>query len=95
MGVAYPRRDDGVRYEQFDGTLESVQRIVNLTGQEVTIRLEPRNNFLPGDVLRLSALNFMGGKVDIGDYVVKGKEVVWYPSDVFHTKFATKDGWGN
>ncbi|QFG14307.1 hypothetical protein PBI_TOURACH_69 [Mycobacterium phage Tourach] len=96
MGLAYPRRDDAVRYEKFDGTLESVQRIVNMTRIPVDLVIEPRDSFLAGDVLRISQFSWGNGQVNSGDYVTfRDKQVLVYPDDVFHAKFSTKDGWGN
>lgn len=73
MGIAYPRREDAVQYEIFDGTLESVQRIANLLSTTVTIVIEPRKNFQSGDTLRLTNFTANGKSIDGGDYVVRLK----------------------
>ncbi|ALA48485.1 hypothetical protein AVU99_gp112 [Mycobacterium phage Lolly9] len=88
-GIAYPRRDDLVRYEKFDGSLESVQRIVNLTKTELTISFKQRPNFLEGDKLTISSIPFSGGAIQLGDFVTVSNagQVSVFPGDVFHAKF--------
>ncbi|OYN81722.1 hypothetical protein [Mycolicibacterium sphagni] len=58
MGVAYPRRDDAVYYEEFDGSLESAQRVANLTGLKVNIALLPADGYRLGDTVRIKELSF-------------------------------------
>ncbi|QFG10300.1 hypothetical protein J4U00_gp072 [Mycobacterium phage DyoEdafos] len=92
-GIAYPRRDDAVRYEKFDGTLESAQRIANLTGLVLHIKVAPNRSFLPGDVLSLAEINVNADRLRLGDYVVKSRtgQGVIVPADDFHDKYS-KDG---
>jgi hypothetical protein len=80
MGKAFPRRDDAVLYEQFDGTLESAQRMANLAGCQVHVRIPVDKRFQHGDTLRLSRVKLgdilKGLDVDNGSYVVVDKDKV-------------------
>ena len=70
MGKAYPRRNDGVTYEQFDGKLESVQRIANLTKQSVVVTVQGDNIFYWDDTVTLKRIELGADVVELGDYVV-------------------------
>lgn len=96
MATAYPRRDDAVQYEQFDGTLESVQRISNLTHKHLYVKVEPLFPFLPGDTVRLRSFSTADNpdeQVRVGDYVVKapGGVTSRCSESVFNAKYS-KDG---
>ncbi|QXO14305.1 hypothetical protein SEA_CHASER_66 [Mycobacterium phage Chaser] len=92
-GIAYPRRNDAVRYERFDGTLESAQIISNMSGVSVKAELQPNLSIREGDTVRLKEVSVGGNTVNIGDCCVVGRSgnALFYPADVFHDKFS-KDG---
>lgn len=98
-GIAYPRRDDAVYYEEFDGTLESAQRIANLTRANVTVRLETNQSFQAGDIVRIGSLSLSVSPTAITtDHVVvvskkpnQSPKVTVYDRWAFAEKFS-KDG---
>lgn len=98
-GIAYPRREDAVRYEEFDGTLEAAQRIANLTGAKVTARLEPSEGYRAGDTVRIGSLSLSTSPTEItNDHVVvvskkpnQSPKVTVYDRWTFADKFS-KDG---
>lgn len=98
IGVAFPRRNDAVRYVQFDGTLESVQHIANLTKLAVEISIRPNRNFCAGDTMRISNLRLADGlglpqPVERHDYVVvdRGGNVKVLSAEAYALNYS-KDG---
>lgn len=91
MGVAYPRRQDTVRYEQFDGTLESAQRIAALsqTAVHITVYYGPQDRI--GDSLKEVEIN--EGVIKRGQMVVRKSDdrIEIFDQDAFHDKYS-KDG---
>lgn len=94
-GVAYPRRADGAMFGEFDGTLESAQRIANITGIDVGIRVRPDGHYMKGDTVRVGDLTIGATTVFSGDYVVQkvGSDEAFDVMDYgdFHRRYS-KDG---
>ena len=68
--IAYPRRKDTIMYETFDGTLESMQRISNVTQSSISFTVNPNPDFREGDTVHIDQVDVGYLKVDTDDYVI-------------------------
>lgn len=69
-GLVFPRRKDAMLYEQYDGSLESMQKIANLTRRTVVACVAPNLRVLSGDIVQQPEIEVGVTRVRMGQYVV-------------------------
>lgn len=80
--IAYPRRSDAVRFEFFDGSLESAQKIANMCQESVYMYLAPNMHFYDGDKVALSRIEVASRSVSHGAFVVVPTQDFKYKNQV-------------